>query len=72
MIGFSSALQNTGPGAIDRNASASLLASESEETLTGRSASGRSQRGVPAGLIALNLEGNDIGDRGAEAIATMI
>ena len=73
MIGFSAALHGpNAPGAgIDRNASASLLASESEDALTGR-VSEPPAAGGPSGLIALSLEGNDIGDRGAEAIATMI
>ena len=36
MIGFSAAKHGpNAPGAIDRNASASLLASDSEEVLTG-------------------------------------
>lgn len=68
MIGFNSALHGPGaPGVIDRNASASLLGSESEEVLTGRT-----KNEHPQGLICLSLEGNDIGDRGAEAISTMI
>mgnify|MGYP001256397846 CR=1 FL=1 len=71
MIGFTTALPGpNAPGAaIDRNASASLLASESEEAMTGRA----SEQGVtPSGLIAFSLEGNEIGDKGAEAIASMI
>ena len=72
MIGFTSALHGpNAPGSgIDRNASASLLASESEEVLTGRAS--EQTQGTPSGLIALSLEGNDIGDKGAEAIAIMI
>ena len=72
MIGFTAALHGpNAPGAtFDRNASASVLATESDEALTGRSAADGAQ--TPSGLIALSLEGNDIGDRGAEAIASMI
>mmetsp|Transcript_25213 Transcript_25213/g.33770 ORF Transcript_25213/g.33770 Transcript_25213/m.33770 type:complete len:129 (+) Transcript_25213:1512-1898(+) len=68
IIGFTAALHGpNAPGAIDRNASASLLASDSEEVFN---ASG--QMGTPSGLISFNLEGNPIGDRGAEAISLMI
>lgn len=69
MIGFSQSLHGPGNG-IDRNASASILASDSEEMISART--GQSQSNNIQGLIALSLEGNDIGDRGAEAIANMI
>jgi len=69
MIGFTTGIHGQGAqSGIDRNASASLLGSESEEVLTGR----KSEQIPPLGLIALSLEGNDIGDRGAEAVASMI
>jgi len=72
MIGFTAALHGPGaPSAIDRNASASLLASESEEGLMGRT-SEAVVNSAAQGLIALSLEGNQIGDRGAEAISLMI
>ena len=73
LIGFTMAQ----PNGIDRNASSSLLASESEgdtsrhNTLTDR-LSGRRGSVLHQGLISLSLEGNDIGDRGADAIAQMI
>ena len=71
MIGFSAALHGpNAPGAIDRNASASLLASDSEEVFALTENGG--QVSAPTGLIALSLEGNPIGDRGAEAISLMI
>lgn len=71
MIGFSASLHGpNAPGAIDRNASASLLASDSEEVFA--LTENVVQSGGPTGLIALSLEGNPIGDRGAEAISLMI
>lgn len=71
VIGFTSALHGpNAPGAqIDRNASSSLLASESEEVLTNRT---DGIVGTTEGLINLSLEGNEIGDKGAEAISIMI
>jgi len=73
MIGFSAALHGpNAPGAIDRNASASLLASDSEELLSGAGNESARNTGTYAGLIAFNLEGNPIGDRGAESISLMI
>ena len=69
MIGFTSAIHGPGaPNGIDRNASSSILGSESEEVLSSR----RIEQSISPGLIVLSLEGNDIGDRGAEAIASMI
>ena len=65
--------QNQG---IDRNASTSLLASESEDTARANSLSDRlsGRRGsiVHQGLISLSMEGNELGDRGADAISQMI
>ena len=71
VIGFTSALHGpNAPGAqIDRNASSSLLASESEDVLTSRT---DGIVGSTSGLINLSLEGNEIGDKGAEAISIMI
>ena len=72
-IGFSHALHGpNAPGAIDRNASASLLASDSEDVLTGRTSLASSSVPPATGLLALSLECNEIGNRGAEAIAGMI
>ena len=73
MIGFSANLHgpNSATAGIDRNASASILASESEDQLTGR-ASQSTQGSGPSGLINFSLEGNEIGDKGAEAISCMI
>ena len=70
LIGFTM-VQN--PAGLDRNASSSLLASESEDnsnvnTISG-GISGRKGNMVPDGLISLSMEGNEIGDRGASAIA---
>ena len=61
---------------LDRNASSSLLASESENesnthTIQG-GLSGRRGSVVHQGLISMSLEGNEVGDRGASAIAQMI
>ena len=71
VIGFSTALHGpNAPGAqMDRNASSSILASESEEVLTNRT---DGILPIAAGLINFSLEGNEIGDKGAEAIASMI
>ena len=61
---------------MDRNASASLLASESEDNSNANTIqgglSGRRGSVLHQGLISLSLEGNEIGDRGADAISQMI
>lgn len=73
MIGFSAALHGpNAPGAIDRNASASLLASDSDEYFTNTGNDSARNNPTSSGLIAFSLEGNPIGDRGAESISLMI
>lgn len=67
MIGYT---QSRDQG-LDRNASSSLLASESEDNFSNANAalSGRQGSALHQGLISLSLEGNEIGDKGADAIA---
>lgn len=72
LVGFN-IVNQSGQTGLKSNPSLSILATESCEDLSSR----LSAKSLPSsqinGLILLSLEGNeDIGDRGAEAIAMMI
>ena len=67
MSGFTQQYQQ-----LSNNASGSVLASESEETISRLNSDRITSQGVPTGLLNLSFEGNNLGDRGAEAIALLI
>lgn len=67
MSGFTQQYQQ-----LSSNASASVLASESEETISRLNSDRITSNKEPTGLLHLSFEGNNLGDKGAEAIALLI
>lgn len=67
MSGFTQQCQQ-----LSSNASASVLASESEETISRLNSDRITSNSEPTGLLNLSFEGNNLGDKGAEAIALLI